>query len=241
MTKMGKLAAACVAVLCAFGVVAADNPFAGYAHKAKITFGGYAGESTLTNFPALVRLAEDVGGFSYADCAQANGGDVRFTLGDGLELASECVKWDTTGESQFWVRVPELTSDTVIFMVWGNADAAKRDQRLSVWSDGYTAVWSMDNKGPAIIDVSGNGNHGSANRTLASVSGVVCTARSFSSADSDYARAGKGYDDSFSSPSFSYEGWFKAEANPSSTRSLFGYSTQDGNYKIRRPPCATFN
>ena len=73
MSKLGQFAAACAAVLCAFGVAVADNPFAGYAHKAKITFVGYAGESTLTNFPALVRLAEDKGGFRYADCAQANG------------------------------------------------------------------------------------------------------------------------------------------------------------------------
>ena len=229
ITSLLKRAAFAVAAVSCGAVLAAED-FSAYAHKASVTFSGYEGATALTNFPALVRLAEGVGGFSYADCAQTNGGDVRFTLGDGLELASECVKWDTTGESQFWVRVPELTQDAVIYMCWGNANAQVRSQVPSVWSDAYTAVWTLESDGLAIIDVSGNGNHGSASRTLASVSGVVGTARSFSSANSDYARAGKGYDDSFSSPSFSYEGWFKAEANPSSTCSLFGYSTQDGNY-----------
>ncbi len=90
MNKFSRFVAACAAVACAFGAFGGELDASTFAHKAKITFGGYAGESTLTNFPALVRLTEGVGEFSYADCAQANGGDVRFTLGDGLELASGC-------------------------------------------------------------------------------------------------------------------------------------------------------
>ena len=184
----------------------------------------------LVDFPALVRLSEGVGDFSYADCRQPKGGDVRFTRGDGVELASECVVWNPSGESQFWVRVPELTAECEIYMVWGNVDAQARAQVPAVWNESYTAVWPLENAGPAIVDASGSGNHGSASRTLASVPGVVGAARSFSESAKDYARAGTGYDDSFSSPSFTYEGWFKTEENPASQRSLFGYSVQNGNY-----------
>ena len=80
----------------------------------------------LVDFPVLVRLSEGDGGFFYADCRQPKGGDVRFTRGDGVELASECVVWNPSGESQFWVRVPELTAACEIYMVWGNVDAQAR-------------------------------------------------------------------------------------------------------------------
>ena len=212
---------------CGFG---GSDAFAGFAHRAVISFPGYSGDMALVDFPVLVRLSEGVGDFSYADCRLPNGGDVRFTRGDGVELASECVVWNPSGESQFWVRVPELTAECEIYMVWGNVDAQARAQVPAVWNESYTAVWPLENAGPAIVDASGSGNHGSASRTLASVPGVVGAARSFSESAKDYARAGTGYDDSFSSPSFTYEGWFKTEENPASQRSLFGYSVQNGNY-----------
>ncbi len=59
--------ALCIAVAAATAF--ADLDFSAFAHRATIDFDGYAGASTLTNFPALIRLAEGTGGFSYADCA----------------------------------------------------------------------------------------------------------------------------------------------------------------------------
>ena len=238
MSKLGQFAAACAAVVCAFGVAAANNPFAGYAHKAKITFGGYAGESTLTNFPALVRLAEDMGGFSYADCAQANGGDVRFTLGDGLELASECVKWDRAGESQFWVRVPELTQNTVVYMCWGNADAAKRDQRLRVWDREYTSVWTMEDSKLGLADKSIYGNFGNATSDSTRQPGMVGVARQFVSANSDFARAGYGMNASYDTPSTTYECWYKLAGYCSSSHTLMAIAPQ--NAADNRPDSTLF-
>ena len=129
MTSCLKRAALAAAFMVSCGAALAGEDFSHYAHKAYITFSGYEGETTLTNFPALVKLAAGVGGFSYADCALANGQDVRFSLGDGKELPSECVKWDTAGTSEFWVRVPELTATTRIMMFWGNAGAKARPRR----------------------------------------------------------------------------------------------------------------
>ena len=83
-----------------FSLSAAED-FSGYSGKIKITASGYAGTTTLTNFPLLVKLSEGVGGFSYAACKQTDGGDVRFTRGDGEELPSSCVSWQCHSQSRF--------------------------------------------------------------------------------------------------------------------------------------------
>ena len=73
-----------------------------------LTVSGYAGASTLTNFPVLVRVSESaMPGFSYAKAGGREG--VRFTDDEGRYLVFECDTWDPLGESLFWVSVPELS------------------------------------------------------------------------------------------------------------------------------------
>ena len=212
-----RAAFAVAAVVCAFGAAAED--FSVYAHKAYITFSGYAGESTLTNFPALVRIAEGVGGFSYADCAQASGGDVRFSLGNGVGLPSECVKWDATGTSEFWVRVPELTASTRIMMFWGNAKAPARVG--AVWSEDYSGVWQMNDDGKVILDSGRKGVHGFATGDANGDAGVVGKARTF--ANSSYAYLG-GFDHSpLEGLPLTMEVWFKMPAAQGGDRAVMSF------------------
>ena len=57
---------------------------------------GYAGSSTLTNFPVLVKISEgDVPGFHYADCA-AGGADLSFRDASGNALPFDVDTWDAT-------------------------------------------------------------------------------------------------------------------------------------------------
>ncbi|MBR2981640.1 MAG: DUF2341 domain-containing protein, partial [Kiritimatiellae bacterium] len=84
-----------------------------------ITFSGYAGEETLTDFPALVRLnTSTIANFSYDDflAKDANGvpADLRFTDAIGTVLDYEIDTWNAEGESLVWVRVPTLTKTTKI-------------------------------------------------------------------------------------------------------------------------------
>ena len=225
MTKLGKFAAACAAVLCAFGAVAGED-FSQYAHKAYITFSGYAGESTLTNFPALVRIAEEVGGFSYADCALANGGDVRFSLGNGIELPSECVKWDEEGTSEFWVRVPELTASTRIMMFWGNAGAGRRTQTWDVWDATYTNVQEMNETGCGMLDSTRNAIHGIASLATSGAVGVAGNARLF---NASYAGLGSVARRPFPCQPITVETWFKIAAKPGGKRILIALHVNNGN------------
>ena len=77
MNKFVKFAAACVAVVCAFGAM--GQPL----YQCEMTVGGYAGSTTLENFPALVRISPArIAGFSYVNC-RSGGADISFTDMDG--------------------------------------------------------------------------------------------------------------------------------------------------------------
>ena len=113
-------------------------------HTATIGFAGYRGEETLTGFPALIKLPEAVDGFAYAD-AEADGSDLYFTDSSGHTIPHEIDRWDTSGSSYIWVKVPSLDRDTTITLHWGDLAEAE-DERLPsarTWSD-YVGVWHMN-------------------------------------------------------------------------------------------------
>ncbi|MEM7393349.1 MAG: DUF2341 domain-containing protein, partial [Verrucomicrobiota bacterium] len=127
---------------------------------------------TLANFPALIALGSNVNGFAYSQFAAADGGDLRFVSGDlSTELNFEVEAWNTNGLSWFWVQVPQLIdSNTCIFAVWGNPSATTPPGYTTngaAWSQGYQAVWHMNESSvdelntPGIHrDSSGNGHTG---------------------------------------------------------------------------------
>ena len=214
-TKRTIPATAVIAIAFAATTVFADPDFGVFAHKAYIDFNGYDGSETLTNFPALVRLAEGTGGFSYADCALPQGRDVRFSLGDGRELPSEVASWNPSGTSEFYVRVPELTASTRIMVFWGNAAAPVRDPRLKVWDRSYTGVYGMGETGKVILDSSWTGGHGAAMNASGAAAGAVGSARTFSNEDAVY-----GNDYCGAAPdgkTLTLECWFKVASNPGTT------------------------
>ena len=190
--------------------------YAAFAHRTSIAFDGYAGEEPLRDFPALVRVGEGSGGFSYAQCVAGGGKDVRFTLADGVELPSEVAAWNPSGESAFWVRLPVLKGkDTRIVMHWGAANPPAREQAGSVWSEDYNGVWSFEDEKRALRDSTRHGQHGSASFDSDRSEGVVGRARTFvgnfsSTGSSDYALAGHPREDlQFKAPEVTWECWYR--------------------------------
>ena len=125
-----------------------DVSLASWIGKMKITFDGYTGSETLTNFPALVVLSEAIGDFQYSHFASPEGLDLRFSDAQQQELNYEIEHWDTTGNSYVWVQVPELApSNTAIWAYWGNEDATDAPSYTtdgSTWSQDYVGVWHLD-------------------------------------------------------------------------------------------------
>jgi hypothetical protein len=217
----------CIAAVAAVAATAlADLDFSAFSHRATIDFAGYAGASTLTNFPAFVRLEEGTGGFSISDCALAGGQDVRFSLGNGTELPSKVVAWDDHGTNEFYVLIPRLTSSTRIMMFWGNAAADPRDPSSTPFStDDYVLSWSLEDEGNIAFDDSLTGSWGVKANGPTQIRGVVGKALSFNSASSQYVRLASGAYPPVNSPhTFTYEGWAKWSAAPSASTGIFGLS-----------------
>lgn len=116
-------------------------------YKMKITFSGYTRAETLTNFPALVKLNEDMPGFIYGQFSSGSGGDLRFVnSNETAMLAHEIEEFNTGGYSYVWVKVPELTSNACVWAYWGSSDTNPPPYTVngSTWSEGYAGVWHMN-------------------------------------------------------------------------------------------------
>lgn len=73
----------------------------------------------LTNYAVLVKINENaIEGFKYK-YANPDGSDIRFLDADGNLLKSRVRLWNTSGESQIWVKIPEYKKDVAIIMCWG--------------------------------------------------------------------------------------------------------------------------
>ena len=102
-----------------------------------------------TDFPVLISTTDldwrDTG--SGGQVGQTDGGDFLFTTSDGLtKLHHEIDRYDnTTGELVAWVRIPTLSAstDTEIYLYYGNASAVDQANSGGVWSSSYTGVWHL--------------------------------------------------------------------------------------------------
>lgn len=147
-------------VLCSTTGTTTINPTI-YKNQLTFTASGYAGSSTLANFPVLVRLSTAINGFDYS---QINQSDIRFADANGTLLAYDIESWNTTGTSLVWVSVPSLSGTTTAFTMYWNpksgaaVPAARPPQR--VWTlANYAAVWHFNeqNLDGSYPDASGYG------------------------------------------------------------------------------------
>lgn len=131
------------------------------------TVSGYAGSSTLENFPVLVRLSTAINGFDYADFG-ATAADVRaglrFADADGSSLDYEIDTWDPAGESLVWVSVPAVSGTATRFYAYFKPDAGATLPAVdptAVWTRaGYFGVWhfgEVDATDGSVADATGNG------------------------------------------------------------------------------------
>ncbi len=99
---------------------------------------------TQTNFPVLITVSTDS---NFADNVQADGDDIIFTLSDGTtRLSHEIEKFTSSnGELVAWVKIPSLssTSNTTIYIYYGNSSAANQEDVDNVWDSNFIAVWHL--------------------------------------------------------------------------------------------------
>ena len=131
-----------VAGLALFAIVggagAANKPADGYSHCIWIKASGYTNDTTITDFPALIRLNKRI--IQYSDVLQPGGGDIIFHDENGNQLNHEIETWETSGESLIWVRL-NLTKDMRIRMSYGG-ESNTLNNAANVWSK-YSGVWHL--------------------------------------------------------------------------------------------------
>ena len=100
----------------------------------------YAGGETLVDFPLCVRIPA-------SNNLPDDPAKVRLLDADGTVLAWEAEKWDPTGESILWVRVPELSGPTALTLAFHKSFPSDDGDwnAASVWpADTYMGVWHFD-------------------------------------------------------------------------------------------------
>ena len=173
-------------------------------------------DDTLTDFPVLVSITDaDLSGK-----ALANGNDILFTSDNGTtKLDHEIETYDsTTGELIAWVRVPTVSdsSDTDIFLYYGNPSSASQQNPSGVWSNEYLAVWHLrQDSATETDDSTGNSNDGTFFGTNMpnTVDGQVGPAQEFDGL-TDYVAIPNSFGVFDGSRDFTIEGWFNANAFP---------------------------
>ena len=111
-----------------------------WAYRKKITIDYTKVETSLTNFPVLISITDS----DLKDDAQNDGDDIKFTASDGTtQLDHEIEKFDgDTGELVAWVKVLSLSSstDTDIYMYYGNATSASQENVEGTWDTNFNMV-----------------------------------------------------------------------------------------------------
>ncbi len=200
-----------------------------FAKGAVLTVDGYAGQSTLANFPVLVRIAErdeaagtGIDGFFYRDVRKAeatdlNDIDIGFTDMQGNGLAYEIDTWDASGESLVWVRLPEMTNGTQFAMFWGSGSSGKAMNAENPWSADYAGVWHLGEAGAGGTStnstVNGSALDGANTSTTLGVAGKVGGGRRISDSTDTKNKVGGIYVDGSQSCTkfngvFTISGWF---------------------------------
>jgi len=115
-----------------------------------------------SNFPVLIKITDTSN--PLFDRAQSSGNDILFTdATETTKLSHEIETFSTSSHELWaWVKIPTLsyTTDTVIYLYYGNPSCSSQQTATDVWSNGYAGVWHMNNASSPALDSTSNANNG---------------------------------------------------------------------------------
>jgi len=127
-------------------------------YRKMITINNSQVEEDLTNFTVLINITDN----DLKDKAQSDGDDIAFTNIDGtVQYDHEIELFDnSSGHLIAWVKIPQLSSssNTLLYMYYGNAGATNQQNIPGTWDSNYTAVWHFNNN--SLADSTSNGYDG---------------------------------------------------------------------------------
>jgi len=134
---------------------------------------------TQTNFPVLIEIIDS----SLIGKAQLDGDDFVFTDASNVKLNHQIELYDNSiGRLIVWVNVPSLssTTDTVLYMYYGNPNCENQQNAVTVWDSSYKLVLHLNENTGTHYDSTINGNNGTPlNGVLQGVTGKIDGADTF--------------------------------------------------------------
>ncbi len=136
------------------------SPIPGWSFRQEINISNTAGD--LTDYQVKIQLNSS--NFDYSK-ANSTGKDIRFTNSTDDQIDYWIEKWDTTGNSYIWVKVPFLESNTntTIYMYYGNSSASSASNRTNtmnfVGTGQLTNPGTIDETGVITVDLSHSYNN----------------------------------------------------------------------------------
>ncbi|MEA3430301.1 MAG: DUF2341 domain-containing protein [Nanoarchaeota archaeon] len=160
-------------------------------YRQKITLESDKVDSAQTNYPITIALDNAMN--ELFNKAQDDGDDIVFTKSDKTtKLFHELVYYNNTAGSEYLevhVNVTSVSSssDTEIYMYYGNPSATTQQIPTKVWDSNYEAIFHMDGATPTTInDSSLNAYVGTLQNGPTEIDGLVHKAHSFDGTN-DYA------------------------------------------------------
>lgn len=121
----------------------ADWYGAAWPYRKRITINASRVPTNETNFTVLATTTDS----DLMAKARGDGYDILFTSSDGTtELSYEREYYSSsTGQFVAWVRTDiSSTSDTILYMYYGNPLSSDHSSTTAAWSNGFSAVWHLD-------------------------------------------------------------------------------------------------
>lgn len=132
-------------------------------YRQEITIDGSKIPSVQSNFPILIKLDSTSNNLLFEQ-AMANGYDILFTDNDKLtKLDHEIERYDNTAGNEYleaYVKIPTLSSDTVIYVYYGNSTSANQENAIDAWSNDYRLVYHLDDLTTTTVKDSTGTNNG---------------------------------------------------------------------------------
>ena len=155
-----------------------------WAYRKQITIDhtkvGIGTTTPLLNFPMLFSVTDADLKFtgSGGKVASSTGLDILFTSADGTTKLDYEMDYysSTTGQVTAWVRIPSLspTTDTSIYIYFGNASASDQSNKTGVWDSNYKGVWHLsDGTTLSATDSTSNNRNGTLVNTPTAVAGKI--------------------------------------------------------------------
>lgn len=169
-----------------------DQPLSNWKYRQKISFLASQVGDVLTNFPVLISTTSP----RLSEKAAASGADFLFaspsiswTTGHESDRLSHEIETfsSSTGNLVAWVKIPSLstTTDTEIYMYYGNSNTGDMEQATSTWDENYGLVQHLNNvtlSGTTgeVQDSTANSNNGTrVGNVTGGATGKIGTALSF--------------------------------------------------------------